>query len=82
LKRATITLTDELEDAVEAFRDAQDVPPSLTAITQTALREYLVQRGFLRTHRTFWLTPVEQGSGDPYASRDHNRHVAELAGRR
>ncbi len=79
MRRATVTLTDEIENALEAYQQAQDVQPSLTAITQAALREYLAQRGFLRTRRTFWLTPAEHGSGDPYASRDHNRTVAEAA---
>jgi predicted transcriptional regulator len=79
MRRATVTLTDDLEQALEAYREAQDVSPTLTAITQAALREYLAQRGFLRTRRTFWLTPAEQGSGDPHASRDHNRYVAEAA---
>lgn len=79
MRRATVTLTDEIESALDAYRKAQDAPPSLTAITQAALREYLAQRGFLRTRRTFWLTPAEHGSGDPHASRDHNRYVAEAA---
>lgn len=78
MRRATITLTDEIEDALEAYREAQDVQLSTTAITQAALREFLTQRGFLRTRRTFWLTPAEHGSGDSHASRDHDRVIAEL----
>jgi predicted transcriptional regulator len=79
MKRTTITLTDEIEEALENYQKAQDVNLSTTAITQAALREFLAQRGFLRTRRAFWLTPAEHGSGDPHASRDHNRSVAEAA---
>lgn len=79
VKRTTVTLTNELEEALEAYREAQEVDLSTTAITQAALREFLSQRGFLRTRRTFWLTPSEHGSGDPHASRNHNHSVAEAA---
>jgi hypothetical protein len=46
MKRATITLPDELEEALEAYRRSQDLPLSLTALTQAALRKYLEKRGF------------------------------------
>ena len=46
MKRATITLPDEVEEALEAYRRSQDLPLPLTALTQTALREYLEKRGF------------------------------------
>jgi hypothetical protein len=79
MRRATVTLTDELDAALNEYIRSLDAAPSLTAITQAALREFLAQRGYLRTQRTFWLTPAEHGSGDPHASRDHNRSVAEAA---
>ena len=36
-----------MERAVELYRRDLEVPPSLAAIVQTALREYLVDRGYL-----------------------------------
>lgn len=49
MKRATITLTDELEAELEAYRAGQEVPPSLTSLVQVALRSFLDQR---RSHRS------------------------------
>jgi predicted nucleic acid-binding protein len=47
MKRATITLPDELEEALEAYRRSRELSLPLTALTQAALREYLERRGFL-----------------------------------
>lgn len=47
MKRATITLTDELEEAIAAFQGDQAVPPTLTRVAQVALEEYLAERGYL-----------------------------------
>ena len=44
MKRATMTFPDDLAEAVDNYRQAQEAPPSLTTVVQTALREYL------RTH--------------------------------
>ncbi|MGH3148801.1 MAG: hypothetical protein ACRDTR_23725 [Rubrobacter sp.] len=79
MKRATVTLPDELEQALEAYRRAQDVPPALTAITQTALREYLERRGFFssRPFRPFSITPVEEDSGASDVSTNHDKYFVE-----
>lgn len=47
MRRATITLPDELEEALEAYRRDQEVPPALTAVARVAIREYLAGRGYL-----------------------------------
>ncbi len=49
MKRATITLTDELEAELEAYRGGQEVPPSLTSLVQVALRSFLAERGSQRS---------------------------------
>lgn len=41
MKRATITLDDELEAMLEAYRTGQEVSPSLTSLVQVALRRFL-----------------------------------------
>jgi hypothetical protein len=81
MKRATITLPDELEEALEAFRRSQDVPLALTALTQAALREYLAKRGFLSpsSERSFRITPSGRGSGTSDVSSEHDRYLAEEA---
>ena len=81
MKRATITLPDDLERALEAYLRSQDVPLPLTALTQAALREYLTKRGFLSSSagRPFVITPVEKGSGTNDVSANHDRYFAEAA---
>jgi hypothetical protein len=82
MKRMTLTLTEELEAAVDAFRHDQAVPSTLTAIAQTALTEYLAQRGYLAPRRPLRITPAEHGSGDPHGSVDHDRLFADAVARR
>ena len=81
MKRATITLPDELEDALEEYLRSQDVPLALTAVAQAALREYLVRRGFLPASpaRPFAITPAREGSGANDVSSEHDRYLAEAA---
>ncbi len=81
MKRATITLPDDLERALEAYRRSQDVPLPLTALTQAALREYLTKRGFLSSpaERPFVITPVEKGSGMSDVSANHDRYFAKAS---
>jgi hypothetical protein len=81
VKRATITLPDELEEVLEAYQRSQDVPVPLTTVTQAALREYLAKRGFLApsTKRSFRITPAKKGSGMKDVSSEHDRYFAEAA---
>ena len=81
MKRATITLPDELESALEAYRRSQDVPLPLTARAHAALREYLTRRGFLSPsqERPFKITPAHKGSGVKDVSAQHDRYFAEAA---
>lgn len=52
MKRASITITDDLEKALEAYRRDQDIPPRLIDIMQAALSEYLEGRGYLTLSST------------------------------
>lgn len=74
MKRATVTLTDDLAEAVESYTRAQNVPPALTAVVQTALREYLRERGFLRTYRPLKLEPLGN-SGRSDISVNHDLYL-------
>jgi hypothetical protein len=76
VKRATITVSDEVEAAVAAYQRAQDAPPTLTAVVEAALREYLAQRGFGAAKRAFWITPAAHGSGTADGSVEHDRELA------
>ena len=44
MKRANITIPDELEAELDAFLAKQEPQPSLTGVIQAALRVYLDER--------------------------------------
>jgi metal-responsive CopG/Arc/MetJ family transcriptional regulator len=77
MKRATMTLPDDLAKAMDKYLASQEAPPSLTTVVQAALRQYLRERGFLRTRRTLAITPAAQGSGRSDISQQHDRYLAE-----
>lgn len=51
MRRASITIPEGLERALERYRGDLEAPPSLASVVQTALGEYLEGRGY----------PVEAG---------------------
>ena len=57
MKRATISLQDDLAEGVDNYLQAQEVRPALTSVMHAALREYLGARGFLRVRRPSRMTP-------------------------
>jgi hypothetical protein len=48
MKRTTVTIPDELEAALEAYRREAEIPPGISAVMQLALRSFLVDRGYLK----------------------------------
>jgi hypothetical protein len=78
MKRATMTFPDDLAKAVDKYLASQDAPPTLTAIVQAALRQYLGERGFLRTRKTLEITQATKGSGRSDASQQHDRYLAGI----
>ena len=68
MKRATITLPNDLAEALEAYQRDQEVPPPLTAVAQVALKEYLAARGYLAPTRHLRITPAP--SGRPAGGRE------------
>jgi hypothetical protein len=77
MKRATITLSADIEEALEAYRRDQEAPPALTSVAQAALREYLAERGYLPRARSLRITPAPKGSGKRDISVEHDRYFAE-----
>ena len=47
MKRMSITLDDDLELALENYIGSQEVKPSLTAVVQAALGQFLHRKGFI-----------------------------------
>lgn len=77
MKRATMTLSDDLAKAVDDYIQAQEAPPALTTVVQAALREYLRERGFLRTHRPLKITP-KGNSGRSDVSQNHDLYLTGM----
>jgi len=77
MKRATVTLPDDLAEAVDQYVRAQEAPPALTSVVQTALREYLQERGFLQTYRPLRLEPLGN-SGRSDVSTNHDLYLTGL----
>jgi len=69
-----MTLPDDLAQAVDNYLQAQEAPPALTTVVQAALREYLRERGFLRTHRPLKITP-KGNSGRSDVSQNHDLYL-------
>ena len=78
MKRATITLRDDLAEAVDSYRQAQEAPPALTTVVQTALREYLRERGFLRPYKPLKIRPAKHGSGSSDGSINHDLYLTGM----
>ena len=72
-----MTLPDDLAKAIDDYVEAQEVPPALTALVQTALREYLRQRGFLKTYRPLKIVPKGK-SGRSDVSVNHDSYLSGL----
>jgi hypothetical protein len=78
MKRATVTLADDLAKAVDEYVKAQEAPPALTTVVQAALREYLRERGFLREYRPLTITPAKKGSGRSDVSINHDLYLTGM----
>lgn len=76
MKRATVTIPDDLAEAMESYVRAQEAPPPLTAVVQAALRQYLTDRGYLRTRGRLRIKPAPHGSGCRDVSQAHDRYLA------
>ena len=80
MRRATITIPDDLESELEVFLNGQETRPSLTGILETALRRYLQERNLaLRQYRPpsgpLEITPAEEGSGLSDVSERHDHYL-------
>jgi metal-responsive CopG/Arc/MetJ family transcriptional regulator len=77
MKRATMTLPDDLAQAIDEYVQAQEAPPALTTVVQAALREYLRERGYLRTYRPLKIRPVGR-SGRSDVSVNHDLYLTGM----
>jgi hypothetical protein len=82
MRRATITLPDDLEAELESYLETQDATPSLTSMVEAALRRYLAEkrleaRQYRPPEKPLRVTSAKKGSGAGDASLDHDRYLAE-----
>jgi len=68
MRRATITLPDDLEAEVEEYLARQEAPPSLTSLVQAALRRFLGERRIFRDDETPDAGSALRSRGGPEAS--------------
>jgi hypothetical protein len=71
-----MTFSDDLAKAVQKYLASQEAPPTLTAVVQAALRQYLGERGFLRTRKILEIAPAPKSSGRSDVSQEHDRYLA------
>ncbi len=87
MKRATITIPDDLEAKLDEYVRRQDVPPALTAVVQAALGEFLEKRErfggreFRPASGPLRITPIKEkdGSGESDVSINHDKYLAEFS---
>jgi hypothetical protein len=73
-----MTLPDDLAKALDDYVQAQEAPPALTTVVQAALREYLRERGFMRTYRPLRISPAKRGSGRSDVSQNHDLYLTGI----
>jgi hypothetical protein len=76
MRRATVTIDDEIEPSLDAYMQQQEVVPALTAVVHAAIKEYLARRGFLPGQPKLRITPARKGSGVRDASIKHDQYLA------
>jgi hypothetical protein len=82
MRRATITIPDDLEADLTSYFKTQDVAPSLTGVVEIALRKFLKEkrletRQYRPAEQRLRITPAEKGSGRSDVSVEHDRYLAE-----
>ena len=76
MRRATVTIDDELESSLDAYLRQQEVTPALTAVVHSAIKEFLTRRGFAPGQLRLRITPARKGSGVRDTSLAHDRYLA------
>jgi hypothetical protein len=73
----TIAIADDVAEGLEQLRQEQEPIPDLATVANSAIREYLIQRGYLPSHRVLRIRPAKKGSGLHDVSVEHDRYLAE-----
>jgi hypothetical protein len=76
MRRATVTLADDLHTALQLYLRDQ-AHPTVSGVMQAALRQFLEKRGYLHSRKSLHITPAKRGSGLRDVSLNHDRYLAE-----
>jgi metal-responsive CopG/Arc/MetJ family transcriptional regulator len=81
MRRATITLPDDLEAEIAAYLKSLDATPSLTSLVEAALRRFLAEKRWeSRQYRPpsgrLRITPAGKDGGASDVSLNHDRYLA------
>ena len=76
MKRATITIPDDLDQALAAYGRDQDLPDEVGALVEAALRNLLANHGYLTPFRPLHITPIEHDGDETDISINHDWYVA------
>lgn len=77
MNRATIEISDEMDEALAAYGRDRGVGADLAAVVQAALREMLEGHGFLIPFRPFHVTPIDFDDDVTDVSINHDRYFAD-----
>lgn len=84
IKRATVTLTDDVAKDLEAYLAITTPTPSFTAVVQTALRQFLAEQKLERLGYRPAAGPLRITPAEPplvlltNVAEEHDRYLAEL----
>ena len=76
MKHATIILPDDIEQALEQFVADQPEPIPITAVIQSAVRDYLGERGYLPSPAALRIRPAQRGSSHNDVSVLHDKYLS------
>lgn len=87
MKHATITISDDLVEALAAYGRNHGLTDGIDALVEAALRDLLMGHGYLvldRPFRPFHITPFQHDGEETDVSINHDRYFAdgELGGPR
>ncbi|MCC5604919.1 hypothetical protein [Nostoc favosum] len=71
-------LPDDIAQAIADYIQDQPNPTDISSVLQTALQTFLIERGYLGSHKRLHITPASVGSGYSDTSINHDRVLANF----
>lgn len=81
MKRATITIPDDLDSRIKEYTQGREDDTSLSAVVQAALEEYLDSHERSSARWLLDFTPIEEkdDAGEPDVSINHDKYLADAS---